>query len=406
VPHQHLFRRALRQAAAAALLIAATAHANQHTAHSFAVTEAGAATLSIPIQVPRGIGGMEPQLALNYSSQAGNGLLGLGWNLGGPSAITRCPMTRTIDGVRGAVTFSAITDRFCLDGQRLVLTSTGAYGAPNSTYATERDSFSVITAEGSFEGQSNVPASFRVETKSGLVLHFGLDAGSRVRTNLLKAARAAGKVDTVNRWMLQRMADLHGSFVEFVYCGGDVAADGACSAKEGTDDPSGETAWSGSKVLRYIQYTNTGGQLNGTFAVVLRYEARPDSIRGYHAGSVARQTQRITAIETYRGFVPPPASAPNNALTPGSLIRRYQIGYDPVVDASGGDVRATNTSRIVSIQESDAEGNALPALAFTLPKDVLFGKSTQQTGTSIVAQPPYVDPYPCGSRNGRPLPCP
>lgn len=403
MPSQHLFRRALRQAAAAALLLAAAAHATQHTAHSFAVTEAGAATLSIPIQVPRGIGGMEPQLALNYSSQAGNGLLGLGWTLGGPSAITRCPMTRTIDNVRGAVTFSAATDRFCLDGQRLVLTSTGAYGAPNSTYATERDSFSVITAEGSFEGQGNVPASFRVETKSGLVLHFGLDANSRVRTNLLKAARAAGKVDTVNRWMLQRMADLHGSFVEFVYCGGDVAADGACIDKEGAKDSSDETAWSGSKVLRYIQYTNTGGQLNGSFAVVLRYEARPDSIRGYHAGSVARQTQRITAIETYRGFVPP--AAPEAALTPGSLIRRYQISYDPEVDAEGNSIRATNTSRILSIQESDAEGNKLPALAFTLPADLVLGTSARQTGASVVAPPPYVPPA-CGSRNGRPLPCP
>jgi hypothetical protein len=404
VRQQHSLLRPLRQATAAALLFAATAHASQHTAHSFAVTESGAATLSIPIQVPRGIGGMEPQLALNYSSQAGNGLLGLGWNLGGPSAIMRCPMTRTIDGVRGAVTFSAATDRFCLDGQRLALTSTGAYGAPNSTYATERDSFAVITAEGSFEGQTNVPASFRVETKSGLVLHFGLDANSRVRTNLLKAARSAGKVNTVNRWMLQRIADLHGSFVEFVYCGGEVAADGACIATEGTNDPSGETAWSGSKVLRYIQYTNSGGQLNGSFAVVPRYEARPDSIRGYHAGSVARQTQRIIAIETYRGFVPPAVG--NNALTPGSLIRRYQISYEPVVNASGGNTRATNTSRIVSIQEGDADGNKLPALAFTLPPDLLVGMASRQTGTSVVAPPPYVDPYPCGSYNGRPLPCP
>lgn len=385
-----------RWIAALAVLLAGTAAATTHTANSFAVTESGAATLSIPIQVPRGIGGMEPQLALNYSSQAGNGLLGLGWNLGGPSAITRCPKTRTTDGVRGSITFSADTDRYCLDGQRLELLS-GTYGGDGSTYVTERDSFSVITAVGSFESQSNVPASFKVETKAGLILHFGLSDNSRARTNLVKSVRDTGKANTVNRWMLQRIADLHGSFVEFVYCGGEVSADGTtCTATENTFDTSGNSKWSGSKVLRYIQYTNTGGVSNGSFAVVLRYEARPDSIRGYHAGSASRQTQRVTAIQTYRGFVPPAASSLDGAATLGSLIRSYDLTYAPEVDANG-ERRATNTSRITRIQERNGAGETLPALAFTLPSDKVFGQSVLQTGTSVVPTPPPLPPNPCGT---------
>jgi hypothetical protein len=73
-------------------------------------------------------------------------------------------------------------------------------------------------------------------------------------------------------------------------------------------------------VLRYIQYTNTGGAANGSFAVVLRYAARPDSIRGFHAGSAARQTQRITAIQTYRGFVPPAAGSLDGAAVLGIAL--------------------------------------------------------------------------------------
>jgi hypothetical protein len=382
-----------RWAAAAAVLLAGPAGAATHTAHSFAVTESGAATLSIPIQVPRGIGGMEPQLALNYSSQAGNGVLGLGWNLSGPSAITRCPKARAIDSVRGSVTFSAETDRFCMDGQRLELLSGGTYGADGSTYVTERDSFSVITAVGSFESQSNVPASFRVETKAGLILHFGLSDNSRARTNLLKSVRDTGRKDTVNRWMLQRIADLHGSFVEFVYCGGEVSADGTtCAATENTFDAGGNSRWPGSKVLRYIQYTNTDGAANGSFAVVLRYEARPDSIRGYHAGSVSRQTQRVTAIQTYRGFVPPASGNLSGAAMLGTLVRSYDIAYDPETDAAGQGIRATNTSRISTIQERNGAGETLPALVFTLPKDLVFGLPVMQSGTSAVPSPPLLPP--------------
>ena len=59
----------------------------------FGVGATGAANYSIPIVAPPGTAGMVPSLALTYSSQAGNGLLGMGWSLEGLPSIGRCPRT-------------------------------------------------------------------------------------------------------------------------------------------------------------------------------------------------------------------------------------------------------------------------------------------------------------------------
>src|SRR4051794_25363842 len=48
----------------------------------------GTGHFSVPIQVPPGRNGFEPQLQLSYSSGAGNGPFGLGWELSVPS-VTR-----------------------------------------------------------------------------------------------------------------------------------------------------------------------------------------------------------------------------------------------------------------------------------------------------------------------------
>ena len=44
----------------------------------------GAMTFQVSIQVPTGTAGLQPNLALSYSSNAGNGLAGMGWNLALP----------------------------------------------------------------------------------------------------------------------------------------------------------------------------------------------------------------------------------------------------------------------------------------------------------------------------------
>ena len=41
----------------------------------------GAATYTIPLEFPSGIGNLMPNLSITYNSQSGNGLLGWGWTI-------------------------------------------------------------------------------------------------------------------------------------------------------------------------------------------------------------------------------------------------------------------------------------------------------------------------------------
>ena len=141
----------------------------------FGISAAGSATYSIPIVVPPGTAGMLPSLALAYSSQGGNGLLGMGWTLDGLPSIGHCPKTLAQDSVRGSVNYDA-NDRFCMDGQRLIVTS-GTHGADGSEYRSEIESFSRVIAHGT---AGDGPAWFEVKTKSGQVMQFGNSTDSRV----------------------------------------------------------------------------------------------------------------------------------------------------------------------------------------------------------------------------------
>ena len=135
---------------------------------TFDVSASGAATYDIAIAVPPGTAGMVPSLKFSYSSQNGNGILGVGWSLSGLLSITRCAPSLVQDGVRGGITYTS-ADRFCMDGQRLVAIS-GTYGADGTQYRTEVDGFSEIISHGSV---GTGPAWFEVHTKAGQIMQFG-----------------------------------------------------------------------------------------------------------------------------------------------------------------------------------------------------------------------------------------
>lgn len=291
---------------------------------SFAVNERGAATYTIPINVPPGVAGVEPKLALVYNSQRGNGLLGIGWTLSGLSAITRCPQTPAQDPVQvaGAVKFDTV-DRFCLDGQRLLVVS-GTYGAASSEYRTELESFGKVTAIGAAGGiAANGPEQFVVKTRAGLTMTYGGTADSRLE--------AQGKT-VVAAWSLNKISDIKGNSYTVTYT---------------------EDSVNGMAYPSRIDYTsNSGAGLSPSNVVNFDYENRTDSVSGYHLGSVSKSTLRLTKIRTAT------ATAAGN-----TAVLEYRFAYS--VSAS------TGASRIDSVTKCSAANLCLPSTMFAWSADSL-----------------------------------
>lgn len=137
----------------------------------------GAANYSIPISVPPGINGVEPTISIDYNSQRGlKGTAANGWDIGGISTITKIPSTKFHDGVIDPVNNDS-SDRFALDGQRLIIKS---HNALVKVYETEYFSNLKIT---SYTMTSSGPEYFTVEYPDGSKAFYGISEQSRTPTD-------------------------------------------------------------------------------------------------------------------------------------------------------------------------------------------------------------------------------
>jgi RHS repeat-associated protein len=227
------------------------------------VDNTGEATYSIPLSLPPGTAGMAPTLGVAYSSTGGNGLLGLGFSLNGLSGVSRSPSTRLHDGVIDGVDFDDL-DRLVLDGQRLMLVSTGSYGSAESEYRTEIESFSKIALHG---GMNSAESWFEVHTKSGLIYEYGHTADSFVEPE--------GRTNAV-RWAVNKISDTAGNYIAFNY-------------SENANEP---------HLLTNIAYTGNAGQsLSPCNEIDFVYEDRDDIRSGYMAGSKMISNKRLQKVE-------------------------------------------------------------------------------------------------------------
>ena len=163
----------------------------------------GAVNYTIPIKIPAGTNGMIPSISVNYNSQAGNGLLGQGWNLSSMSMITRAGKDFYHDGKVSPVTYTN-DDVFMLDGSRLS-PITGANGANGTTYRTEIESYATITSYGSVGGG---PEKFIVVSKDGTTKEYGYTSDAKLMTD---------DNSKVMMYAMNKVKDINGNYVKYIY---------------------------------------------------------------------------------------------------------------------------------------------------------------------------------------------
>lgn len=168
----------------------------------FDVSPTGGATYQIPIFTPPGTAGMQPQISIAYNSQSGNGLLGMGWNITGLSAITRVPKNYYFDNMAGGISLTS-EDQLSLDGNRLLYKS-GTYGEIGATYYTEVEGFNTIS---SLTSTVTGLQYIKVETRDGKILEYGNTEDSYVNatTNIALMYR------------LNKVTDVFGNYIKYTY---------------------------------------------------------------------------------------------------------------------------------------------------------------------------------------------
>lgn len=299
-----------------------------------AVSPSGDFNYSVPISLPPVASGLQPSLSLSYSSSAGDGLLGIGWQLFGESRITRCPQTILQDGARKAISNTA-SDRFCLDGQRLIAIGSGAYGADGTEYRTEQDGYTKIVSYGN---KSGGPDYFAVWGRGGLKSEYGNTVDSKLTNN-------SGAVAVV--WAINNSVDPMGNVLNYEYI--NSQADGQI----------------------YLSKIGYGGSLSSSvfvspYMVQLTYVDRVKPITQYSVGSVYTIAKLLSKV----------AVSKNGQDIP---VWRYELSYEGALSA------ATGRPRLSSVRQCMKGGN------ICYP-EVLF----EWTGQAVAGRDGVVKKFPSG----------
>jgi hypothetical protein len=297
----------------------------------------GTGNFSVPIAVPPGRNGFQPELTLGYSSGNGNGVFGMGWALGVPG-ITR----KTSKGIP---VYEDKSDIFILSGaEDLVPVKieneilTGNIGYEKTTYRPRTEGlFARIIRHKKTNGEHY----WEVRSKDGLISWYGTP---NLDPELVEGDPAIianpEKRNSIFSWHLTKTEDPFGNVILYKY-----TRDLVVNIKGRSYD---QIYLSG---IKYAQYPVAGPPVTIDYLCQINfiYDERPDSFSGYKQGFEVRTTKRCSSIETW-----------TNAT---SLIKTktYHFNYQSILPLNGASLLES-----VKVEgHNGSESEFMPPLEFT-----------------------------------------
>lgn len=190
----------------------------------------GSVNTSFPIKLPAGRAGMAPQLEVAYSSDAGNGWMGMGWDVTIPAL--------TLDTRWGAPRFDRDneTEIYSLKGEMLVLQEGTEYTNPHHTWGIDRNtntkrlfftrkeaSYDEIIRHGTYPDEYYWEVTDKMGNKSFYGGHPNFDSPDQINNNTVIRAGLTespenDKTDgNITHWALYMTQDRNGNYVKYVY---------------------------------------------------------------------------------------------------------------------------------------------------------------------------------------------
>ncbi len=234
------------------------------------VSQSGALTYSLQLDVIPGINNMQPDISLEYNSFFDDGYLGVGWAISGLSSISRVGSNIYNDGNISVQNFGN-DDRFELDGNRLMAIDGGVYSAATTKYRTEIENFSIIISHKDDGNITPMPDWFEVKTKSGLTMYYGSSLEARIEPQ-------GQSTVFYSSWLIDKIEDRQGNYILFFY---------------------NKNKESGEYYIDKIEYTGNDNTqpITTPFArIKFEYEDRDYPIIAFHNGSKSTISKTLNTI--------------------------------------------------------------------------------------------------------------
>jgi RHS repeat-associated protein len=233
----------------------------------------GTGNLSIPLGIPPGRGGLQPQLNLVYSSGHGNGPFGLGWALSVPGISRKT--SKGVPRYQDSSADEAGRDVFILSGAEDLVPVSAEPGGLHYRPRTE-GLFARIARR-----RDAANDYWEVRSTDGLVSTYGTPESIGHDPACVADPSDRTRVFT---WKISQTRDTFGNLIEYEY-------------ERDTGD-AGSHHWDQTylKQIRYADYVRDG-RTHFLVTVTFHHEDRPDAFSDHRSGFEVRTRRRCTRIE-------------------------------------------------------------------------------------------------------------